>query len=187
MELPEIQSIKEKRRKLGFSQTQLAEKAGVSQSLIARIEAETVDPSYSKAKAIFQALEPKKRKELTAKDLMSEDVTGVKSTDSIEYTAKTMRREKISQIQVFKGGEIRGSITEKKSLDEVSKRRDGKTYSKRSVLEIMEPEFPSITTHASIETVSSLLSENPAAIVKDQGQVKGIITKTDLLSTVTGK
>ena len=52
----ELEEIKKIRKKLELTQTELADRAGVSQSLIAKIEAGRIDPTYSKTKKIFAAL-----------------------------------------------------------------------------------------------------------------------------------
>ena len=55
--LPPLEEIERLRKKFGLTQTELAEKASVSQSLIARLEAQSVDPRYSKVASVFEALE----------------------------------------------------------------------------------------------------------------------------------
>jgi len=47
----------QKRKELGLTQSKLAASAGVSQSIIAKIEAGSVDPSYSVVQRLFSALE----------------------------------------------------------------------------------------------------------------------------------
>ena len=51
--LPELSEIKAKRKHLGLSQSGLSVKTGVSQSLIAKLEAGKISPSYLSAKKIF--------------------------------------------------------------------------------------------------------------------------------------
>ena len=53
----DVKSIGSLRRKLNLTQKQLAKLSGVSQSLIAKIESNRIDPSYSKVVSIFHALE----------------------------------------------------------------------------------------------------------------------------------
>ncbi|MBU4502216.1 MAG: helix-turn-helix domain-containing protein, partial [Nanoarchaeota archaeon] len=48
-----LEEIKIRRNKIGLTQTQLARLAGVSQSLIAKIESKKIDPTFSKTKSIF--------------------------------------------------------------------------------------------------------------------------------------
>ena len=57
--------------KLGLTQSALAEKANVSQPLIARIEAGDVDPRLSTLRSIISALDEMERSRVTAKDLMT--------------------------------------------------------------------------------------------------------------------
>ena len=57
-----VEEIKVIRKNLDLTQEELSRLSGISQSLIARIEAGTVDPSFSKAERIFSALEKAKSK-----------------------------------------------------------------------------------------------------------------------------
>ena len=57
MRLPEVGLVKTIRKQIGVNQTELAKEARVSQSVIARLESGKIDPSYTKMKKIFSALE----------------------------------------------------------------------------------------------------------------------------------
>jgi predicted transcriptional regulator len=48
---PTLEDIAKRRRQLGMKQSELAKAAGVSQSLIAKLEAGTIDSSYTKVSA----------------------------------------------------------------------------------------------------------------------------------------
>ena len=54
---PPVEEIAHKRRILGLNQAELAKLAGVSQSLIAKLESGKIDSSYTKVKTIFETLE----------------------------------------------------------------------------------------------------------------------------------
>ena len=49
----ELEEIKKIRKSLGLTQAELAKRADVSQSIIAKIESGSIDPTLSKAKKIF--------------------------------------------------------------------------------------------------------------------------------------
>ena len=51
-----LSEIKRLRKKLEINQKELAVRAGVSQSLIAKIEAGKIEPTYSKACGILETL-----------------------------------------------------------------------------------------------------------------------------------
>ena len=75
--LPALEIIPEKRRKLGLTQSQLAELAGVSQSYIAKLEAGNIEPSYVKVKALFEALDRlEQEKHVSAGQIMNRSVVG---------------------------------------------------------------------------------------------------------------
>ncbi|MEM0360769.1 MAG: helix-turn-helix domain-containing protein, partial [Candidatus Diapherotrites archaeon] len=60
------------RKKLGLTQCHLSRISGVSQSMIAKIEAGRVSPGYEKARRLLEALtEEGKKKEARAADIMS--------------------------------------------------------------------------------------------------------------------
>ena len=49
----EIEQLKQIRKQLGLTQTEFAKEAGVSQSLVAKIEAGNIDPTYSKVQQMI--------------------------------------------------------------------------------------------------------------------------------------
>ena len=53
----DISQLKKIRKQLDLTQFQFAKKAGISQSMIAKIESNKLDPTYSKVKKIELALE----------------------------------------------------------------------------------------------------------------------------------
>jgi len=66
MKPPELHDIERLRKRFGLTQEELARKAGISQSLIARVESGMVDPRYSRIAKIFVALDEMKSKGIRA-------------------------------------------------------------------------------------------------------------------------
>jgi predicted transcriptional regulator len=76
--LPSIDEVAKKRRIVGLTQQKLARLAGVSQSLIAKLESQKIDPSYTKVKAIFDALERLQTEtEVRADQMLHNKVIGI--------------------------------------------------------------------------------------------------------------
>ena len=71
----ELSEIKKIRKTLGLTQTDLAKRAAVSQSLIAKIESNKIDPTYTKTKKIFDTLNDLENKEeIKAEELMNKKI-----------------------------------------------------------------------------------------------------------------
>ncbi|MBU0761951.1 MAG: CBS domain-containing protein [Candidatus Altiarchaeota archaeon] len=184
MLLPPLGEVEKLRKKLGLTQTELAKKSGVSQSLIARVEAGTVDPRYSKVTEVFRALESLGEKEVEASQIYTKDVVGIQKTASIEYAASKMKEYEVSQMPVFDEDKIVGSFSERVILDLLSRGFDAKKFSKEDVASHMEETFPIIKPETPLNLVSNLLEHNSAVLVQKQGKTLGIITKADLLKVV---
>ena len=180
--IDDLNQIKHLRRKFGLSQKELALASYVSQSLIAKVERGDLEPSYSKAKAIFLALESvSKNEEKKAKDLMQKKILFCDPEDSVINVIKTMKKKGISQLPVRKDNVVLGIVSERAILEGISKFGGiiGKVAS-----DIMDECPPIVTLKTSQNTVLELLKEYSIVLVSDKGSVKGIISKSDLLSLV---
>ncbi|VVC02151.1 CBS domain protein [uncultured archaeon] len=178
-----ISWIKDKRRQLGITQQSLARLAGVSQSLIAKVEAGRIDPAYSKARSIIAALEREGfSREKCARDIMHPGIETVSAGETLHSAAAKMRKRNISQMPVVESGRVVGSISEQAVLAHFSS--DPNKTARLSVGEAMEQPFPSALPSTPISAVAALLRHYPAVLVMDRGEIAGIITKADLLKTV---
>lgn len=183
--LPTIDEIGRRRRLLTMSQKQLAKLAGVSQSMIAKIESKRISPSYLKTKAIFDTLEGlERRKEMKAGDISHGKVIGVQAHDTVSKGARVMRDTGFSQLPVFNDSQVVGSLTEKIIVEKLVSAPKPDEVSKQPIEEIMDEVFPSVSEDTPLSMVSALLQYTSAVLVTKRGRVEGIITKADLLKVV---
>jgi predicted transcriptional regulator len=173
----ELKDIQEIRKKAGLTQSQLAKQAKVSQSLIAKIEAGRLDPTYTKAQRIFAALETLTEKQETkAEEIMTSKVVSVSSEDNIQAAIHMMKKYEISQLPVIDKDKVVGFLSEAIILEElIQGKKDVR------VKDIMKETPPTIESKASINIVSNLLKFYPMVLVVEKGVILGIITKSDII------
>ena len=180
--LPSIEEVSKKRRIAGLTQQKLARLAGVSQSLIAKLESQKIDPAYTKVKSIFDALERLQTEtEVRAEEVLHNKVIGIQKTDLVSKAVHTMAEHGYSQLPVFDGEHAVGSISEKTIIGKVSAGKDLSQVSKLCVGKVMEEAFPQVGEDAPLPLISSLLQVYPAVLILSKGKVVGIVTKADLL------
>jgi predicted transcriptional regulator len=179
---PNLEDITRKRRQLGLKQAELAKLAGVSQSLIAKLEAGKIDCSYTKVKMIFDALERVEVKtKIQAEKVLHKEVISIQKHEPISKVVRLMKDHDYSQIPVFDGRQSVGSISEKTILRQILDGKDLDQISKLPTEDIMEEAFPQLTEDAPLSLITSLLQVYSAVLVSQKGEVVGIITKADLL------
>jgi predicted transcriptional regulator len=184
--LPSLEEIIRKRKVLNLTQKQVSQLAGVSQSLIAKLESGKIDPSYTKVKAILDVLDRLETKaEVSASRILHNRVVGVQRNDKISKAVQLMKDLGYSQLPVFDGERSTGSISEKTILSQVLAGKELAQISTLSVEEIMDEAFPQVGEDAPLPLVSSLLRSYPAVLVSRKGTVVGIITKADLLKMLS--
>jgi len=173
-----LEEIRQLRKKLDLTQSELAKKANVSQSLIAKIEAGKIDPTYSNATKIFQTLDDLlHHHEKKAGTIMQKRIITVAPEDSLKSVITKMKKFGISQIPVLKDKYVIGLISESLILDAILNKGVS------DVAEIMDEAPPIVGTATGITVLSNLLKFYPMVIVKEKGKLCGIITKADILGS----
>ncbi len=172
------------RKKLGISQSELARRSGVSQSLIAKIEAGRLDPAFTKARAISSALEALQRstKGRTASQLMNPKVLYLSFDEKVDSAITSMAELGISQIPIVKDGKVEGTLTESSVMDFVVRTRKNSKALETPVGRLMEGPLPQVRLGAREEDLLMLLKSFPAVLVRENEPILGIITKSDVLS-----
>jgi predicted transcriptional regulator len=181
METPTPEDLKEKRKSLGMTQSELADRAGVSQPLIARIENGDVDPRLSTVSRIVEVFETVEEDTVTAGDLMSDGVVSVAPDDTVREAVKTMQDAQFSQLPVVEDGVPVGSTSDGTVARARSETDD---LPHAPVEDIMGESFPTVSPDADLSTVSRLLDHSSAVLVTRKGKVAGIITDADLAAHV---
>jgi predicted transcriptional regulator len=170
---PKVGEIARRRRVMGISQNRLAAEAGISQSLLAKIESGNANPSYAAVNGLFEALDRHEAGDSKkASDVMARDVVVLKYNDSISKAARLAKEHRISQFPVEKNGVYIGSVRSLDLLD-AKKNEEAATYIKN--------EFPTVGQETPLNAVIVLLSATGMpVIVLSKGKVAGIITADDL-------
>ena len=180
--LPKVIEIRTFRKNLNLSQHDLAEKCGLTQSTISRIEAGKVDPPYSKVKSIFDFLEHEKarRKSSTKKitEIMSKDIISIAPKNTIKDAIVLMSKYNISQLPILEGNRNFGSISAKKAQQLIV---ENPTLKSVEIIEFKELPFPEVNEKWNLKDVSDMLSKYPAILVKKYDKYIGIITDADCL------
>jgi predicted transcriptional regulator len=176
---PRLEEIKLIRKKLDLTQNELAKKAEISQSLIAKIEAGKIDPTYTKAKKIFETLNTlSTKRKVKAKDIMKKNIISAKPREKISQVILDMRKHGISQLPVVEQEQLIGFISDSIILDAVIEGK--KTY----VDEIMDERPPSVSLDTDIDIISDLLRHFQMVAVFNKNVMIGIITKADILNNI---
>jgi cystathionine beta-synthase len=108
------------------------------------------------------------------------DIVSVTGGQTIRQALRLMHLHDVSQLPVMDGANCVGSVSDwalsARSLED-SKLLDV------TVSEVMDPPFPTVDDQQTAESVAKLLSKsNPAVLVRTNGRVTGIVTRSDLLS-----
>jgi predicted transcriptional regulator len=183
MHIPTPTEVRAMREKLSMTQAELASRAGVSQSMIARIEAGSVDPRVSTLHKIVSVLNIAERSVITAAQVMHTPVLAVEPDHQITNAVDLMGRNGISQLPVIQDGVPVGCISEAALLSALDDQQSHKqnTY---LVRDFMEPSFPTVPPEMDVETVLHILQKRHAVLVVEAGRVQGLITKHDLISLI---
>ena len=184
----EPRQLKKIRTELGFTQGRLAKEAGVSQSIVAKIEAGSVDPTYSTLAAISKALSAGNRgKVRTAGDVMSSPVVGVQEDAKVRECAALMKKKGFSQVPVFSGERMVGTITDGHVMDLLTASADPQKILDDRVKAHVEPVFAVVGRDTPVDALFSLFKYLPAVLVESGEKIQGIVTKIDLMTAASGE
>jgi predicted transcriptional regulator len=196
-QLPDLDKIRQMRKRLNLSQRELAGLAGVSQSLIAKIERGSIDPSYSNVRKILMAFEEvlRRRKaeglrsggQLAVGDIATRGVISVAPDQTISEAVDRMMKGRFTQLPVMVGDRVVGGLTDDAIRDyTIQETRNGrKTYDevmRTRLEEVMRDPFPILSEDTPIDVASFHLQREDAILISRKGAIVGILTSADFLS-----
>ena len=111
-------------------------------------------------------------------------LVSVAPTANVRQALNLMSTWGVSQIPVIDGKDCVGSVSEGPLMARALE--EGKLL-ERPVSEVMQPPFPVVDADVPIDRLTTLLSkETPAALVRANGQLVGIVNRYDVLRQVAG-
>jgi predicted transcriptional regulator len=183
MHIPTPEELRSRREALAMRQTELARRAGISQSMVARIEAGNVDPRVSTLNKIILVLNSAEPRKIHASQIMHAPVFSVKPNDPISRAVDIFEKNNVSQLPVIEAGIPVGCISESVIVKAIEQQRLHKTQL-FLVRDFMEAGFPTVPPDMDVETVINILQQNHAVLVVEGRMVRGVITKHDLISLI---
>lgn len=173
----DITHLKKIRKQLGLTQHQFAQRASISQSMVAKIESGKLDPTYSYVQKIEQTLQTlNKQEEKEAYQIMHKKVITVSPKEKVSHAIRLLTQHNISQIPILQGTHIVGLISESSLLNHAQEDAE-----KLCVNEVMLDSPPTIARSTKQSVIIALLKFYPILIVQEKGKMCGVITKADLI------
>ncbi len=180
---PPLSELRRRRVQSGLTQGRLARLAGVSQSLVAKIERGKVEPSYRNVVALYETLErigEENTREAPAGHLATRTMITVRPRDRLTVAAHLMRTHGVSQLPVKEGEYIVGSLTDRRVVECLADHGKSRPLEQVTVGEVMQKPFPTLDASTPGKVAAALLKHAPAVLITERGKPVGILTQADL-------
>lgn len=107
-------------------------------------------------------------------------VVSVAPTATVRQALRLMTVHDVSQVPVIDKGGCVGAVSE--SALSAAALDDAKVLD-RAVADVMDSPYPTVEADQPVETIVKVLSKaNPAVLVRENGEILGIVTRSDLLA-----
>jgi cystathionine beta-synthase len=122
---------------------------------------------------------------LRRRDTKAPPLVQVASSAQLRQALNLMSTYDVSQVPVIDDGQSVGSLVEGTVMQRALEQP---TLLDRPVREVMDPPLPEVESSLSLERLASLLTkESPAALVRDDGKLAGIVSRYDVLRVMIGR
>ena len=121
---------------------------------------------------------------LEAKNSGAPPLISVAPTTTVRQALNLMSTYNVSQLPVLDGGDGVGAVSEPALM---AKALEQPATLDQAVQEVMDGPFPVVDADLPVERLTALLSrETPAALVRRDGKIAGIVTRYDVLHQLAG-
>ena len=177
MEIPSGKQLKRCRKSLGLTQSELSELCGVGQSVIAKVENESVDARASTLKKIVDALNRLEYPDQphTVSDIMVEDLIALSAEDTIQSAIDKMIGGSVSQLPVVSSSGSPVGLVSEASLLTHGAQTTG------SVRSVMQANAVVVNYDLSIAGARELLTTEEALLVTKNGRLIGLVSRIDMV------
>jgi len=121
---------------------------------------------------------------LEARNSGAPPLISVAPTATVRQALNLMSTYNVSQLPVLDGGDGVGAVSEPTLM---AKALEQPGALDQAVQEVMDAPFPVVDADLPVERLTALLSrETPAALVRRDGKIDGIVTRYDVLHQLAG-
>ncbi len=180
-----LAEIRKRRISLDLSLGELARAVGRSDATISRIERGQIRPSYELVQKILsylEELESHASPHLRSRDVMKRDVTTVDGISLVGEAARVMEKGGFSQLPVVEGGRVTGAVSESSLLRALAQPNGRRVR----VHDVQEEAYPQVGEDFPADLLASILTRYPAVLILNRGELRGIVTRIDLIRGLRG-
>lgn len=180
-----LAEIRKRRISLGLSLGDLAQAVGRSDATISRIERGQIRPSYELVQRILshlEQLESHATPPLRSGDVMKREVTTVDGISLVGEAARVMEKGGFSQLPVVESGRVTGAVSESSLLRALASPNGRRVR----VRDVQEEAYPQVGENFPADLLASVLTRYPAVLVLNRGELRGIVTRIDLIRGLRG-
>jgi predicted transcriptional regulator len=178
-EFPNLKEIYVLRKKLGWTQHQLAKCAGVDRGTIAQLETERIKSAkYTTLSRIFNCLYKYKKHNLEPLYKISvKKIVYLSPHDNLQKAWDIMLQKNFDVIPILERGMLKGKIT----IEGIHNYKRKKPFSKTKIYEALEESPPTIPYNTQTYWVEKFLSTRcDCVLLTKNGKFVGIVTPFDL-------
>ncbi|HLY77637.1 MAG TPA: CBS domain-containing protein [Thermoplasmata archaeon] len=180
-----LSEIRKRRISLGLSLGELAQAVGRSDATISRIERGRIRPSYELVQRILtylEGLESYASPPLRSRDVMKAEVTTVDGVSLVGEAARMMEKGGFSQLPVMEAGRVTGAVSESTLLRALAEPNGRRVH----VRDVQEEAYPQVGEDFPADLLAAILTRYPAVLVLNRGELRGIVTRIDLIRGLRG-